>query len=306
MGYVAAFVFCTFALLTTGSFVEGRKEIPSDTPFPQRVQDAIGCDLCAHAVSNIHLQVEKLRKEAALKRLKLREDEVLTAMERSCNPFMEEGEWARRVLILLTRPEKNQKSIFAVGNSDVRTAVLSYYSRCKRNCFTVKNMCEYIMDQSELDPLPATLLQAARNGEDITDEDLVRESITKVCYPLEVCRNRAELSRNLNKELNSDQDPEGLRAEIEGDVPERIDADEMEMERLMRKMWEEDRRKSDVFPRDEITQLQDAIRRGDREAAKKLDPKSMDLTEEEFEELQAIFNAEQPGFDDGLSRSTDL
>jgi hypothetical protein len=45
----------------------------------------------------------------------------------------------------------------------------------------------------------------------------------------------------------------------------------------------------DVFSRDEMYKLQDAMRRGDRSALAELDPTSSDLTDEEFEMLSAMY-----------------
>lgn len=285
---VSSFAFrgqCALLLLTLLLFVvaDAKKELPLGTPFPERVLNAIGCDVCAYTVGNALEQVQTQRDTLLKHGVTLREEEILTILEELCNPFKEGGEWIRRVTVTTGVNSRTNR----LG---ISTDVLDYYAACKRSCSSVRDLCERVISDDHADGLSAILLRIARSTtETITTRENLREVTREVCDPMSFCVGFTSFQQVVGDEMSAVADGSGpLQRIIADDAPKKVDEEEMEVERLMHKMQTVERKKTDVFSREEIREMQDAIIRGDREAVAKLDPAIMDLTEEEFQSIRQM------------------
>ncbi|ORC90313.1 uncharacterized protein TM35_000081110 [Trypanosoma theileri] len=251
------------------TLTNAKKEKPLNEPFPKDAIDAISCDICSLLVRKTYLDVQALFAASVETRVRVNEDDILTAIEDVCNPFAETGQWIRRVAInysAMTAP-------FLLGIEE-----LPVFTKCKRTCTTIVEACEAIMDHDSMDQLTPKLLHLPEYAD---GETLARS----LCQTSPICTKRKSLSAERYAEL---------RTMIKADVMEEIDPKEMEVERMMDQMERKENRRHDIFSREEITAMQQGLLRGDREAVAKIDPSIMDLNNEEFAALQAMIRGKMP------------
>lgn len=259
--------------------VTARKELPLNSVFPVVVQDAIRCDVCAFIVANALNSAEAKRDELRAKRLPLREDTILEEMENMCIPFKDQGQWIRQVGLEL---EPKAPQDLSQGYR-VSVGVVDFYGRCGRTCDTVARLCEELMDRDVMDDFPGQLLKMSRDA-NMSDEAHRNAVFGRFCHPSRYCKQHKKYTTVLEKALRTEA---GLAAEIRADKPRRMKKEEMDMEAMMYRLIREQQQSADVFSRDEIRKMQQAFIHGTKEDVAAVDPKAFDLTDEEFEELQA-------------------
>ncbi|KAH9577961.1 hypothetical protein LSM04_000969 [Trypanosoma melophagium] len=255
-----------FVLLVAAVFLtltSAKKEKPLNPPFPKDAIDSISCDICSLLVKKTYRDAQALFTESAKTRVRVSEDDILTAIEEVCNPFTESGQWIRRVAIN-----------YSAVNAPLLLSVveLPVYTKCKRTCTTVVEACEAIIDHDSMDQLTPQLLRLSA----YKDDEMFARSL---CQTSPICTQRKDIAPKRFGEL---------RAMIKEDVMEEIDPKEMEVERMMDQMERKENRRHDIFTREEITAMQQGLLQGDREAVAKIDPSIMDLNNDEFAALQAM------------------
>lgn len=270
--------------------VDGKKKLPIHEPFPPIVQNAIQCDVCAFSIVNTLQTVEAKRDEALAQRLHFGEDAVLDVLEHLCIPFKENGEWMRRVAIGIRDAPVNDPADTAVKQPEtvypysLRVDVLENHTACQRTCSTVVDLCERIMDDNGMDDFSGAVL--AMTKEDvIADQAHASLLIRQFCGPMQVCKKHYQYVKDLERELSINTE---LLDAIRRDEPKQIEQEELEMERMLHDLEREQRRKADVYSRQEIGELQRAIIEGRFEDAVALDPQVKDLSEDEFWQLQQL------------------
>ncbi|KEG15220.1 hypothetical protein DQ04_00141080 [Trypanosoma grayi] len=250
-------------LLLLPTTVSAKKEKPLHSPFPKDVIDAISCDVCSVLVKKAYHDVEVLFAASAETRVRVSEDDVLTAIEDVCNPFTEQGQWIRRLAV--------NNSADAAPHR-LRMGLLPVYTKCKRTCTTVVEACEAIVDHETMDQLTPKLLRL----KEYVNDDAFAQAL---CHVTPFCRDQRGLPEQRSTEL---------RAMIAADVMEEIDPKEMEVERMMDQMERKEKRRHDIFTRDEIATMQAGLLKGDKETVAQVDPAIMDLNDREFAALQAM------------------
>lgn len=256
--------------------VSGRKQLPTAPLFPPVVLNAIGCDVCAYTFANFRLQLHDLRMEREAKRLSVHEDDMLAILDHLCNPFHEGGEWMRRVVIKWDSP-----------SSELFTNVTSHYNACTSTCRSVSEVCDRVLDTEEAEAIPLIFLNLLKDKSvSLLNHAAFKPALHAVCGVSTAC---TELNRNLAELARAAQADPTLYHTVTSDQPAVVDAQDMEVERMMYSMREKDGKKAEVFHREEILQLQSAIARGDKETAQRLDPTLNDFSDDEFDHLRQLY-----------------
>ncbi|PWU97754.1 hypothetical protein C4B63_14g92 [Trypanosoma cruzi] len=264
--------FCIFFAVTLLFSEAGvaKKEKPPHAPFPKDVVDAISCGVCNFMVGKAYGDVQLLFNASVQTRVRVNEDDVLTAIEDLCNPFSDVGQWIRQITIT----HESDTAPFLLGVSR-----LPAYAKCKRVCSTVVEACEAVMDHENMDQLSPRLLR-------LNEYAGAEAFANALCLSSSICTERQGLSAAKYEEV---------RNMIDEDTVEEIDPKEMEIERMMDHMERKENRRQTIFSRDEITSMQKAFLRGDKEAVAQVDPSIMDLSDEEFSALQSMIRGRAMG-----------
>ncbi|RNF20844.1 uncharacterized protein Tco025E_03574 [Trypanosoma conorhini] len=265
------FVVSLFILVTLllSSAIDARKEKPLHDAFPKEVIDGIRCGVCNFAVKQAYGNVLGLFNASIQTRVRMNEEDVLTVLEDICNPFTEVGQWIRRITITHRRDTDHLLGV----------EELPVYTKCKRTCSTVVEACEAVMDHESMDTLSPRLLHLT----EYADAGTFAQAL---CGPSPICTKRRRLLADRYDELVTMMD---------ADPMEEIDPKEMEVERMMDHMERKENRRQTIFSREEITKMQEAFLRGDKEAVAKVDPSIMDLSEDEFAAVQAMMRGRKDG-----------
>ncbi|EKF32656.1 hypothetical protein MOQ_003488 [Trypanosoma cruzi marinkellei] len=262
MRFITLCVFVAAMLLFSEAGF-AKKEKPPHAPFPKDVVDAISCGVCNFMVRKAYSDVQLLFNASVETRVRVNEDDVLTAIEDVCNPFSEVGHWIRQITI--THESDTAPFLLGVTRSSV-------YAKCKGICSTVVEACEAVMDHENMDQLSPRLLRL----HEYADAEAFANAL---CQSSSICTERQGLSASRYEEVQN---------MIDADTVEEIDPKEMEIERMMDHMERKENRRQTIFSRDEITSMQRAFLRGDKEAVAQVDPSIMDLSDEEFSALQSM------------------
>jgi hypothetical protein len=277
------------ALCTLHCPAEAKKEKPSFKPFSEAVVDHFRCDVCDTMVREAFAMVADIRNNASRK-TPLREEDILAeVVELICNPFANQGQWLRTLDLVVTA---------APGSSSTSGGYLklqprSDFTKCKRGCTTLAAACERVIDSDDADNLSSFLFKGRPANADKLSK--------KICG--NVCGSTSDAKKRASKVF-----PAKLTAEILRDQPEMISAKEMEIEALMDNLERSHTVGTpgmDVYSRDEMLQMQDAIQDGDLDTLAGLDPSAQDLSTEEFEMLRQMYRGEAAGLDDAGEPSAD-
>lgn len=271
------------------------REVSLASPFPQRVVNAVGCDLCSHVITNAAYLVLRRQQRLARENFPLRDNDVLEAMENLCIPLTEEGRWMRQVAVRIVE-ETVGEDLYAV----VRPVVLQDFAECKESCRTAEQVCNDVIDSTAADQLPAILLAEAKKMPVSDDKKQLTEWLTligkrassAICPTLKMCVNQAGYQQEAWDEYGENM-PELLAV----DVQETVKESDMENDKILDELKRKQNTAAELFTRDEILKLKSAIAKGDREAAERIDSKVKKLSDEEFEELKAIYSSQTD--DDG-------
>lgn len=257
------------AMDLTASFASAKKEKSTWNSYGDLVERRHSCEICRTLVREAYPIAQELHRNATKRGFPAREEEVLSKVtEVVCNPYVKGGQWLRLIEIVV---EDNEQW------TSLRP--LDYYSQCRRDCTTLANSCNTILDGDYGDALPGLLLKQKLTVDNIDAE---------VCKP--VC---LETKSSRSKKLSA----KTLKA-IAAETPMEIDKKNLDIEEVMDDM-ERARGgyggapKMDVYSRDEMLNVQDAILAGDADRLRELDPMAEDLSDEELEYLRRMYAGEE-------------
>lgn len=115
----------------------------------------IGCDVCEHAIVELHHLVADERSKAPYK--KLDEDNIQTIMEGLCKPDTPYGKWIRTLDIV---PESVNKKTM------LRLTSPGGLSKCKKECSLIATSCENLLENDiEFDDLSTMLWKGQVSAE---------------------------------------------------------------------------------------------------------------------------------------------
>lgn len=253
-----------------------KKTLPTSQPYAPSLVHRHSCEVCHYMIGKAYDAVEKIRNNAT-RRTPLKEDEILQdIIEPLCNPFHREGSWLR--LLDIQTAEVH-------GSAPLRKTTLlrptEQYTKCKRDCATVAASCELVLQSDEGEQLSGLLY---RKKSLAVLEDTV-------CGAACEGSQRLRTSKPHREYLATDK----LIVELEKETVEYISEKELDMEEMMERMQrgrEIGQPGVDVFTREEMMNMQDAIQKGDQAALEELDPAAADLSEEDFEMVRRMYQGE--------------
>lgn len=260
--------FLVLMLLLVVLSANGKKTKPTHKSLGSQIEQRHACEVCRTMVYEAYDLATELHRNATERGYALREDEVITGViEGVCNPYVKAGQWLRLIDIFVD-PVTQISKLRALEN----------YSKCKRKCTTLAGVCVAIIDGEACDGLPGMLLKKSKSVDAID---------TAICTPL--CADTQHLR---NKKLSKKD-----ASEIESETPEAIDAKELDIEAVMDDM---ERARGgvggappmEVFSRDEMLGVQDAIMDGDLEKLMELDPSAADLSQEDLDYLRLMYRGD--------------
>ncbi|CCW69979.1 unnamed protein product [Phytomonas sp. Hart1] len=271
---------------------ECRKNVLSHATFPLEVQNAIGCDICTYAMTDLSIQIQAEREYKKSNSLKLNEDDVLEIIGELCVPFTVRGEWIRRVALQIPSSTSITNNSENNPESDGFTKILDIYTSCKRTCRSVQEVCETMLESEEMDRLSAIILENSNIYANISDVKVINGLIRQVCIPTHQCLNHLEYKKELTHSLNTMTIHGTLLEQILSDTTEEVGKQLMELESMMYSAGDDDRKKPVIITKDDMEKLKKAYKSGDMEMAKEVDPMADDLSEEELEKLRHISDEE--------------
>ncbi|EPY35797.1 hypothetical protein STCU_00907 [Strigomonas culicis] len=168
----------------------------------------------------------------------------------------------------------------------LQTTVLPYVSTCKRTCSTTQAVCEQVLDSSEMDDFSAAVLKLSQRHKTIAEPSVWEPLITQTCHQMDMCLDATNKRNAFIRQYR--KDPAVYQKLIEDEAPAKLDEDEIEVEQMMDNFNRVDGKKTSVFSREEMVELQSALLRGDKKAAARIDPSIVDLSDEEFESIQNL------------------
>jgi hypothetical protein len=273
---LVAFPVVAGLLLILLTMVEGKKEL-ANYPVLRDAVPHVQCPVCKLLVSEAINATATLREGKKGKKL-TENDVVEEVLDLICHPRSKQGQWIRK-LDLVYRPGQTDGNVgptLVVEQQDV-------LGTCRRECMTLADACTTVLDSDSADQLSPMLFK----GKSL-------ESITSSVCGSHWC-SRKNLQR-LNQKFPLTVDDRRTKYDVEDH--EEIESKELEIEQMMDDM---DRKKGngqpgyDVFSRDEMLGLQDAMRSGDYNKFQELDPDAGELSEEDFAALREMQRSEESG-----------
>lgn len=268
----ASLLLFLFSAAFCVAFVASKKSKSTFKTFGPRVESQHACEICRTMVYQAYDVAQEIHANATKRGVPVREEQILSEItEKVCNPYVTVGQWLR--LIDITIDSKRNIS---------HLSSLPRYTKCKRKCTTLANTCTTIVDSEAADHLPALLLK----GEFVTPESIEDAVCSDICTSTASARYRKLSDKDLQ--------------DIQREASEEIDSKELDIEALMDDMERSRGGPSgtppvDVFSRDEMLNVQDAILAGDLEKLRELDPTADDLTEEDLIYLRQMYEGDRTG-----------
>lgn len=249
-------------------------------PFSFDTAMASGCAICNHLVMNMVIHVAQYMD--VKRKRSVTPTEVDEFMEHACNPYNVAGAWIRRIAFLVVPNEEDTNEDHPQVHFDVR--VLKDYTKCKRTCVTVQEICEDLLSSQYFDDFPNRVASLAQQSPLLMDENAPNLLRAYSCYKLNVCRDKEDIVEKFNRDLNTP--PYFTRDDIVQDSIEWIDPEQLHVELTV---YETQKHNNvEIFTREEINRLHRALADNDRDAAAKIDSKINLLSSEEFIELRSL------------------
>ena len=228
----------------------------------------LACPICRKLV---HQGVEGMKDLKKSGGGKITEDDVLSeVVETVCNPRHAGGHWMRKLDVVVETDAKTSKPSMVLQEREEA-------GKCRRECTTLADVCNGLLDGEDFDDFSSMLFRKK------SEDHIAQRLCTPLCSP---------------KYLKKEKAMSITAKEMDVEPHEPIESKELEVESMMDNM---DRQRKpgtpgyDVFSRDEMYGLKDAMRDGDYERFKELDPTADQLSEEEFMALRQMQAAEDGG-----------
>eukprot|EP00796_Vickermania_ingenoplastis_P006733 gene6733-4827_t len=263
-------------LWNSGLLFAAAAPVRDQPPFSEAVMKAGACSVCYHLVMNAAIQSQNYMD--SIHRSVISPAEVEFLMEYMCDPYNLSGAWLRRIGFFVLPDNETDE------NSPVHfeSLVLKHYSECKRTCSTVRDICDEMINFVSFDEFPKEVASLSHQSNLLMDENAVNIMRAKFCHHFTVCQKQDEWRAKLNEALNQPGSKD--REDIIRDKVEWMDPDRLHIEFSIYKS----QNKVEVFTREDIEALKEALAMNDLEAAAKIDEKIRSLTDEEFLELRSV------------------
>lgn len=259
-------------------------EKPLHSPW-KPILPLVSCDVCTAMSEELMYFTEEARKNATGQGLKFRETNLFIVTDSICRALTPMGAWLRQFEF---RASKEQEPKLFIQRHETMGV-------CQRSCFTAMEACNDILLEPANDDLTATLFHAKTTAASL-HRTLCKSS----------CKGKSKKTTTKDKAATASAAlPEGwyalprtidatTLAELQRETFEQISDDRLEVEELLERTQngrgDDDNgfgaNAANVLSRDEVKDLQAAIRRGDREAAAALDPSIGDYSDEAMKMLQ--------------------
>lgn len=298
------------ALSLSLAVVRAKKQATSH-PVIKALSLAIGCPVCSQLVVEAYDLALAARRNATDSGKKWTEEALLEELETVCFPTTPNGAWLRRVTM--------ERS----GDSDIVVALSPRHGRCLSKCWTAADACSRLLDQDELaERLSSKLYKlkgsSATRFDVATFQSLAETACGRRCgqHPSRALElpiaapsadkqlPRQELSMQSLSASARSQVMQAVGSEAFAPIEER----EMEVEEMMERMARTSHAPGggvDVFSRDEMMDLKDAMRRGDLARVAEIDPSLGAVSDDEFQMMRAMQQEEDASGGDNAAVSPD-
>ena len=262
--------------------IDAKKVRATAEPYTNLVPH-IRCSVCKLMVTTALSSVERVKNDGLKDgKGRFRQDFIdENIIDPLCHPHTEAGDWLRII-------------DWKAGNFhiDLEEPPTSGWGRCGRKCWTAAVACEETQREGSFsEKLSAKIYTDLKNRVERSDEK-------DALYADRLCKKSCSVT--LKAREKSQKVGEDLSA-ITYEVWSEIDSGEKQVEEQMYTMELQQgmsKQGMDVFSRDEMQAMRDALNKGDRAGMEEFDPNAEELSDEELRELQQMMKEQAASWGD--------